>query len=225
MSKTNWVAFTDVGDASNYVREIYCIVEDIVILCKSILGEIHFGSFCNSFATLFLKNYVKSIHRCKRIGEMGAQQLLLDTHEIKSLFLNLREMGSDETTTTTTTSSSTRRDPYKKRVEEEIKKAESLLKLINYPVDLLASRFPALWPEGTQNDLRAVMSLRGMKANEQNSVLQQASLSDGSISLNNGTAKSISAGSSSSSNPKKKFFSQGFKALERVGSTFKGIGK
>lgn len=233
MAKTNWVTFSDVGDESNYIHDIYVIIEDIVIFCKNILGPTYFSSFCNSFATLFLKKFINAIHRCKRIGEVGAQQLLLDTYGIKTLFLGLREMGNEESAssaTSSTTSSTKRRDPYLKRVEEEIKNAESLLKLINYPKDLLASRFLILWPTGTQDDLRSVMALRGMKTNEQNSVLQQSSFTDGGTQASNASSSSggSSSGGSSSgnSNPlqdkKKAFFSSGFKALERVGSTFRG---
>ena len=87
MVKINWVTHSDVGDQSMYVHDICMICESIVILCKSILSSDYFGSFCNSFATMFLPLFVSSIHRCKRIGEMGAQQLLLDTHGIKTLFL------------------------------------------------------------------------------------------------------------------------------------------
>jgi hypothetical protein len=201
-----------------YVRDIYVLCEEVVVLCKDIMGTSYFGSFCNSFATTFLPHFVQSLHRCKRIGEMGAQQLLLDTHGIKTLFLGLREMGDNRVDTNSVTTQ--RRDPYLKRVDEEIKKAESLLKLVSYPADRLAQTFPVLWPEGTQDDLRSVMSLKGMKTNEQNDVLHQASMPGGGAS--NGSS-GISA-ASTSTNPlqdkKKAFFSQSFKALERVGSTF-----
>ena len=209
MVKLNWVTHSDVGDQSMYVHDICMICESIVILCKSILSSDYFGSFCNSFATMFLPLFVSSIHRCKRIGEMGAQQLLLDTHGIKTLFLGLREMGDSATSTNT---NPTRRDPYLKRVDEEIKKAESLLKLVSYPSDRLAQTFPVLWPEGTQDDLRALMALKGMKATEQNAVLNNAPLSSSSSSKN-GTTKSLNPG-------KNKFFSNTFKTLESTKNLF-----
>merc|ERR1719272_2220596 len=107
--------------------------------------------------------------------------------------------------------SSSRRDPYLKRVDEEIKKAESLLKLVSYPSDRLAQTFPVLWPEGTQDDLRALMALKGMKATEQNAVLNNAPLS--SSSSKNGTTKSLNPG-------KNKFFSNTFKTLESTKNLF-----
>ena len=216
MAKTNWVTHSDVGDQSMYVRDICVVCEEIVILCKDIMSETYFRSFCDSFATTCLPQFVQSIHRCKRIGEMGAQQLLLDTHGIKTLFLGLREMGDDSAPV------SQRRDAYLKRVDEEMKKAESLLKLVSYPADRLAQTFPVLWPEGTQEDLRALMALKGMKSNEQSEVLQQSTFSGGVSS--SGTSYNSSSSSSSSSNPlqekKKAFFTQGFKALDTMKSTF-----
>jgi hypothetical protein len=215
MVKTNWVTHSDVGDQSIFVRDICVVCEEIVILCKDIMSETYFRSFCDSFATSCLPQFVQSIHRCKRIGEMGAQQLLLDTHGIKTLFLGLREMGDDSAPV------SQRRDAYLKRVDEEMKKAESLLKLVSYPPDRLAQTFPVLWPEGSQDDLRALMALKGMKSNEQSEVLQQSMFSGGASS---GTMNSSSSSSKKEKNPlqekKKAFFKQGFKALESVGSRF-----
>ena len=35
--------------------------------------------------------------RCKRVNEMAAQQLLLDLHSLKNLFLKLPTVGQNET--------------------------------------------------------------------------------------------------------------------------------
>ena len=59
MIKTNWVTHSDVGDQSSYVQDIYVICEEIIVLCKNILGPTYFTSFCNSFATMFLKKFVQ----------------------------------------------------------------------------------------------------------------------------------------------------------------------
>lgn len=124
MLKTNWFSHSDVGDASPFVQEICTIVESAALICKNILSDEYFQSFCASFATAFLPQFVNALHKCKRIGDVGAQQLLLDTYGVKTLFLGLRKVGEEDEDT-----GSQRLDPYTKRVLREVSKAESLLKV------------------------------------------------------------------------------------------------
>ena len=124
MLRTTWQTHSDVGDASLFVQEICSLVEDVTLVCKDILSDEYFQSFCASFATAFLPQFVLALHRCKRIGDVGAQQLLLDTYGIKTLFLGLRSLGEEEEDAGTR-----RMDPYTKRVLREVSKAESLLKV------------------------------------------------------------------------------------------------
>lgn len=42
---------------------------------------------------VFITKYLAQIFRCKPISEIGAEQLLLDTHSIKTLFMDIPSMG------------------------------------------------------------------------------------------------------------------------------------
>jgi hypothetical protein len=40
--------------------------------------------------------YIKTIHQCKPISEVGAEQMLLDTLAIKTILLEMHNMGAEE---------------------------------------------------------------------------------------------------------------------------------
>ena len=52
---------------------------------------------------------------------------------------------------------------------------------MGYPADALAQGFPVLWPTGNIDDLRVLMQLKGMKAQDQTAVLSQVE-SSGTVS-------------------------------------------
>lgn len=45
---------------------------------------------------VFVSKYLIQIFKCKPISEIGAEQLLLDTHSIKTLLLDMPSMGSSD---------------------------------------------------------------------------------------------------------------------------------
>jgi hypothetical protein len=40
--------------------------------------------------------FMKSIYTCKPISEIGAEQMLLDSHSLKKILLDLPNMGAEE---------------------------------------------------------------------------------------------------------------------------------
>lgn len=48
---------------------------------------------------IFISKFLIQIFKCKAISEIGAEQLLLDTHSIKTLLLDIPSMGSSDSPT------------------------------------------------------------------------------------------------------------------------------
>ena len=69
-------------------------IEDVALVCKGNLTST-FRVFAHHLPQ-HLPRFVLTLHRCKRIGDVGAQQLLLDTYGIKTLFLGLRSLGEED---------------------------------------------------------------------------------------------------------------------------------
>jgi hypothetical protein len=87
LSKTAWTQLADVGDQSPYVSDIARGLRLTFPVAHKRLDEGLFRSFCDKFVRAFVVRYQASIYRAKRIGEVGAQQLLLDAQGIKELLL------------------------------------------------------------------------------------------------------------------------------------------
>eukprot|EP00501_MAST-03F_sp_TOSAG23-6_P000857 GSMAST32.ASY1.ANO1.893.1 assembled CDS len=164
----------DVGDQSPYVVEISKILREQVIPIRSALsGPIYFNNFCDRFAALFLPRFTQNIFKCKRISEMAAQQLLLDTHAVKTSFLSVptSDLESDEKATMIRSLST-----FSKYANKEANKAVMLLKLIGTPLERLPQSFKILWVGGTAADLQRVMTLKGEKKSDQQEVIEKMGL-------------------------------------------------
>jgi hypothetical protein len=96
---------------------------------------------------------------------------------------------------------------YMKLVASKIAHIEVILKLIGTPEDMLLERFKIMWADGTPSDLQAVMTLQGIKKQDQQAFLEQYGLDtgkyevqdEGDESLDSKSHLSNGAGGSSSS--------------------------
>ena len=87
--KTNWAELEGVGDISEYVKDIQNLLEKMGSLLINMLSEEYFVSFLNKLVVLTNNQLVSAIKKTKKISEYGAQQLLLDCHELKNTILGL----------------------------------------------------------------------------------------------------------------------------------------
>ena len=70
-----WKEWDTVGDQSPYVSDIAAYLTTAVPKIRDLLSELYFKNFCNEVAQTFLPHFKDSIFRCKRISEMGSQQV------------------------------------------------------------------------------------------------------------------------------------------------------
>lgn len=128
MNKISWSTMQTVGDQSEYVTVIgSALSTNVVQVRKLVTNAKHFKWFCDKFVDSFIPWYLKTITGCKPISEVGAEQMLLDSLAIKTILLEMPNMGSDE-----------RAPPsaqYTKFVTKGVAKAEMLLKAVLTPLD------------------------------------------------------------------------------------------
>jgi hypothetical protein len=62
---------------------------------------------------------------------------------------------------------------YTKLVTKQFQRIEILLKLVGTPAELLIDVFKVQWQGGSALDLQTVMTLKGMKRNDQASMLEK----------------------------------------------------
>lgn len=85
LSKAAWTTLSDVGDASPYVADISRALKLSFPIVRKRLDDGLFRNFSTTFIQAFIPRYQTSIYRARRIGETGAQQLLMDAQTIKEV--------------------------------------------------------------------------------------------------------------------------------------------
>lgn len=92
---------------------------------------------------LISSKFVANVYKCKRIGEVGAQQMQLDCFELKKKLLDLNKAGATFTTI----------------VNRMFLKCESLLKVISSPLETVQETYQKLIENPSQADLEKILAL------------------------------------------------------------------
>ena len=131
IARQNWLAFRESGDQSIYVRQIQAVLEEFVpVIGSAIASAIYFRSFCDSFASAFLRAFQVMVFKIKRVGEAGAQQLFVDCAAIETALLDLPTLGGAKGTIMDTYKI------FKKYVETGMRRHKMLFKILSLQVKL-----------------------------------------------------------------------------------------
>ncbi|KAJ2501565.1 Vacuolar protein sorting-associated protein 53 [Coemansia sp. RSA 1972] len=154
-----WHDVQTVGDQSEYVLLIASAIEAATSVARvSLSGPRYFRSYCDKLASRTSERYMTAIVQCKRISEIGAEQLLLDAQALKSVLLRVPSIGADDDAQPPPT--------YARIVAQGVGRIEALLKAIlvpTDPADALVGRFLLLFPAAPRDVFRHVLSLKGVK--------------------------------------------------------------
>ncbi|CAH0599962.1 unnamed protein product [Chrysodeixis includens] len=170
MTKISWLHFDNVGDQSSYVTQIIMHLKNTVPNLRDNLSSSrkYFTQFCIRFANSFIPKFIQNIYKCKPISTVGSEQLLLDTHMLKTALLELPSIGSEVRRPAPAT--------YTKVVIKLMTKAEMILKLVMAPLDGnlegFVGQFVQLLPECTVTEFHRVLDMKGAKLSK----AQQSSL-------------------------------------------------
>ena len=122
-----WDAMEEIGDdTSQYMQDIVTQTRQMMPQLGEHLSGKYVTFFCTKFVSNFVPRLIGNIYRCKRIGEVGAQQMQVDVGTLKQTLLDLPMLGQASATTS-----------YNRLVAHELGKAEQVLKLIQTPEELL----------------------------------------------------------------------------------------
>lgn len=168
MSKMPWQTVEAVGDQSGYVTAITGHLKHNLPVIRDNLASSrkYFTQFCIKFATSFIPKFINTVYKCKPITTVGAEQLLLDTHSLKTVLLDLPSLGSQVG----------RKAPasYTKIVVKGMTKAEMILKVVMSPHEqaiIFVDNYIKLLPESDITELQKVLDMKGMKRNDQVAML------------------------------------------------------
>ncbi|KAI8060946.1 Vps53-like protein [Gongronella butleri] len=127
MMRLGWGDYDTVGDQSSFISELQeTATRAISMIGRSISNKRYFRTFCDRFADSLLTKYFTTIFKCRVISEIGAEQMLLDTHSIKTLLYDIPTLSSQGATMPAM---------YSKLVNRGIAKIEMVLKTVMTPAD------------------------------------------------------------------------------------------
>ncbi|XP_055339700.1 vacuolar protein sorting-associated protein 53 homolog [Paramacrobiotus metropolitanus] len=164
MIKKQWQSVEVVGDQSGFVTAVVSHLRTTLPVLRSYLSSSrkYFTQFCIKFANTFIPKYIAHVYKCKPISAVGAEQLLLDTHMLKTVLLDLPSLGSQIS----------RKPPssFTKIVTKGMTKAEMILKVIMTPHDspkAFIEKYVQLMPESDTNELGKILEMKGVKRGDQ----------------------------------------------------------
>lgn len=166
--KVNWQSVEAVGDESSYVTAITNHIKEAIPLLRDYLSSArkYFTQFCVKFVNSFIPRFISNLYKCKPISTVGAEQLLLDTHSLKTMLLDLPSIGSKVQ----------RKPPasYTKVVAKGMKKAEMILKVVMSPHDPpvgFVDNYIKLLADTDTSNFQKLLDMKGLKRSEQHSML------------------------------------------------------
>ena len=191
MYKTNWSAVTDVGDSSPYAYTISATVEAALPVARHWLTDIpglptkHWQIFLDIFATQFMRLHLDALYKCRKVGDFGAQVLLLDLASLRKLLLKLPLLGTPEAAAADVTqmddvfyqsqagnssssSSSAQKaagvnkevERWRKFVENTINAQNIVLKVIIGQPETMVATYKALMPKGSAENFQKIIELK-----------------------------------------------------------------
>ncbi|XP_067032870.1 vacuolar protein sorting-associated protein 53 homolog [Acropora muricata] len=167
--KVNWQSVEAVGDESSYVTAITNHIKGAVPLIRDYLSSArkYFTQFCVKFVNSFIPRFISNLYKCKPISTVGAEQLLLDTHSLKTTLLELPSVGSKVQ----------RKPPasYTKVVAKGMKKAEMILKVVMSPHDPVVGfidNYIKLMEDTETSNFQKLLDMKGLKRSEQHNMLE-----------------------------------------------------
>lgn len=175
MTKIQWQNISNVGDQSPYVNSIISHFKQTIPTIRDNLASSrkYYTQFCVKFISSFIPKFINSLYKCRPtnadgVGNiMGCEQLLLDTHSLKTVLLELPTIESQVN----------RKAPasYAKTVIKGMTKAEMIVKIVMTnlnPHALFIEQYLKLLPDNTMMEFHKVCDMKGIKKADQAQLIE-----------------------------------------------------
>lgn len=197
MIKMNWHQIQAVGDQSTFVSEMKRQFEALIPCIRDNLSvsRKYFTQFCLKFINVFITRYINNLYKLRPTqmvvsaaalqsshaaitsgqledlqmtqNVMGCEQLLLDTHSLKVILLDMPSIGSQIKHKSPTN--------YTKYVISGMKRAELIIKCCMCPTrphQQFVEQYVKLLPEATAiQEFQKLLDMKSIKRNEQQLIL------------------------------------------------------
>ncbi|CAK9825308.1 Vacuolar protein sorting-associated protein 53 homolog [Anthophora retusa] len=170
MTKVQWSTIEVVGDQSNYVNTIVVHLRQTIPTIRDRLSSCrkYFTQLCVKFASSFIIKLVQQLYKCKPLNTVGAEQLLLDVHMLKTALLDLPSTGYQVQRKAPAT--------YTKVVVKGMSSAEMILKIVMSPIESpkdFVKQCRIRLPDLQAPEFQKILDMKGLKKTEQVLLLEQ----------------------------------------------------
>jgi hypothetical protein len=157
MTRKSWGTIASVGDQSDYITSIGQTLSTIIpIIRKHFFQPKFFKSFCDKFAESLLAKFLNIIYtRCKPLSEVGAEQMLLDTHSLNNILVAMTMIGAEEKSQPPTS--------FMKILGKGVAKIDQLLKVAmrpHDPPDLIVETYLMLFSDHSALGFQKIIELK-----------------------------------------------------------------
>ncbi|XP_063986761.1 vacuolar protein sorting-associated protein 53 homolog isoform X2 [Diachasmimorpha longicaudata] len=170
MIKIQWGAIEGVGDQSPYVSTIVAHLRQTIPAIRDRLSSCrkYFTQLCVKFVSSFIPKLVQQLYRCKPLSAVGAEQLLLDVHMLKTALLDLPSTGCQVSRKAPAT--------YTKVVVKGMAKAEMILKVVMSTTECpkaFTDQCRRLLPDLQVQEFQKILDMKGLRKQEQAALVEQ----------------------------------------------------
>ncbi|XP_067623391.1 vacuolar protein sorting-associated protein 53 homolog [Eurosta solidaginis] len=170
MSKVQWQSISNVGDQSPFISTICTNFKQTVPIIRDNLATSrkYFTQFCHKFVNAFIPKFINVLYKCKLTHSdgsnnvLGCEQLLLDTHSLKTALLDLPSIGSSVNRKAPTS--------YTKVVVKDMTRAEMIIKVVMTPVQPpshFTQQVLKLLPDVTIAEYQKILDMKAVKRVDQ----------------------------------------------------------
>lgn len=170
MSKVQWQSISNVGDQSAFISSICANFKQTIPVIRDNLATSrkYFTQFCHKFVNAFIPKFINVLYKCKLTHSdgtnnvLGCEQLLLDTHSLKTALLDLPSIGSSVNRKAPTS--------YTKVVVKDMTRAEMIIKVVMTPVQPPAhftQQVLKLLPDITIAEYQKILDMKAVKRVDQ----------------------------------------------------------
>lgn len=183
-----WYNIQNVGDQSPFVNSIQSNFQTTIPIVRDNLSASrkYYTQFCHKFVNSFIPRYINALHKCRLLNSssagdptpssvgslnssnassnnsiLGCEQLLLDTHSLKTILLDLPSIGSQVKRKAPAT--------YTAVVVKGMTKAEMIIKVVMQPTtppQTFIEHYLKLLPDSTPVEFNKIMDMKGLRRSD-----------------------------------------------------------
>lgn len=166
MLRVSWGGVEVAGDQSEYVGAFRRALVESGARLGAALPANYFHFFCDKLLRSFAPRLHEAVFRCRKISDVGCQQMRLDTEVVKTLLSDLaREGGKLDAGS---------QQAFAAEVSLQLGRAEAVLKVVGSPPEAMVETFFELLPNGSPSDFQRMAELKVGRAGRRARVAEHA---------------------------------------------------